>query len=645
MFAEINDVPRLDREQIVAAASYYRDAGADVIDLGLSLDRNWLDEGPEVIADLKARGFTLSIDTLDPDEILMADAAGVDYVLSLNGHNRHVADRLRATPVLIPDTPDDLDSLDATIAHLRELGKPFLVDPIIEPIGSGFAASLGRYLEMRRRHPDAEMFMGIGNLTELTEADTTGVTAMLLGFCQELGIRNVLTTEVINWARGAVREAVLAAQLMHFAQQEGTPPKHVDGRLLTIKDEEFRPYTEAELRELHASITDPNIRIFADADWIYAFNAERFVKGTDINQIFDELGVDEHTHAFYLGKELMKASIARGLGKNYRQESPLDWGYLTFDEPRRERVRLTARSRTVIDRGGIVKKVLLQLDTEEHPSPFDAIVAHDADVDVLLSHGGVKPETRARARAGRVLHPRGRTTSRRWPCGSAASDVAAGEEIFAQVQKAFFGPFRVSVMLDSNGCNTTAATTIARIAKAREPRRQPRGRARPRRRRAALGRAAAEGGLRGHRGRAAARPVRRRPPLSPPARPRGRARSSASTSREPADRGELEGAARRRADRPVPPGRPACRCCARDFWAQHPTIELLADYNAAEPLGIEGTKATDDLADYDGKLVLGALAIGGPKMKVHKTCVRRMFESNDQVLDTDAVYAIAKELV
>jgi dihydropteroate synthase-like protein len=351
VFAEVNNVPHLDPQRILERATYYREAGADVIDLGLSLDRNWLDEGPEVIADLKARGFALSIDTLDPDEILMADAAGIDYVLSLTGHNRHIADRLRATPVLIPDTPDDLDSLDATIAHLRELGKPFLVDPIIEPIGSGFAASLGRYLEVRRRHPEVEMLMGIGNMTELTEADTTGVTAMLLGFCQELGIRNVLTTEVIDWARGAVREAVLAAQLMYFAQQEGTPPKHVDGRLLTIKDEEVRPYTEAELRELHASITDPNIRIFADAEWIYAFNAERFVKGTDINAIFDELGVDEHTHAFYLGKELMKASIARGLKKNYRQESPLDWGYLTFAEPRRERVRLTARSSKPSDDG------------------------------------------------------------------------------------------------------------------------------------------------------------------------------------------------------------------------------------------------------------------------------------------------------
>jgi dihydropteroate synthase-like protein len=345
VFAEINHVPSLSLERILELAGYYRDAGADVIDLGLSLDRRWLDDGPAVIAELRERGFTLSIDTMDREEILMADEAGVDYVLSLNGSNRDLAERLSATPVLIPDTPEDLDSLEATIAHLERLGKPYLVDPIIEPIGAGFAASLGRYLEVRRRHPEVEMLMGIGNLTELTEADSTGVTALLIGFCQELGIRNVLTTEVIDWARGAVREAVLAAQLMHYAQERGTPPKHVDGRLLTVKDEDLRPYAESELRELHAQVTDPNFRIFADADWIYVFNAELFVKGTDFNEIFDQLGVDEATHAFYLGKELMKATIARALRKNYRQESPLDWGYMTFEEPRRERVRLTARLR------------------------------------------------------------------------------------------------------------------------------------------------------------------------------------------------------------------------------------------------------------------------------------------------------------
>jgi hypothetical protein len=114
--------------------------------------------------------------------------------------------------------------------------------------------------------------------------------------------------------------------------------------------------------------------------------------------------------------------------------------------------------------------------------------------------------------------------------------------------------------------------------------------------------------------------------------------------REPADQGELE-AVLDGAQLALCSGPAGVQVLRRDFWAQHPTLELLADYNAAEPLGLEGTKATDDLASYDGKLVLGALAIGGPKMKVHKACVRRLFEANDQVLDTDAVYAIAKEFV
>ena len=146
-----------------------------------------------------------------------------------------------------------------------------------------------------------------------------------------------------NAGRAAAGIAVvLAAQLMHFALQEGTLPKHVDNRLVMLKDDDFRPYAEEELRELHAQVTDPNFRIFADADWIYVFNRDHFVRGTDFNEIFDQLGVDEATHAFYLGKELMKATIARALRKNYRQESPLDWGYMTFEEPKRERVRLTS---------------------------------------------------------------------------------------------------------------------------------------------------------------------------------------------------------------------------------------------------------------------------------------------------------------
>jgi methylenetetrahydrofolate/methylenetetrahydromethanopterin dehydrogenase (NADP+) len=289
-----------------------------------------------------------------------------------------------------------------------------------------------------------------------------------------------------------------------------------------------------------------------------------------------------------------------------------------------------------------VKKVLLQLDTEEHPSPFDAIVAHDAGVDVLLSHSNVKAES-ARALAQDAFFTRGPDDLNTMAVWVGGKNVAAGEEIFDEVQKAFFGPFRVSVMIDSNGCNTTAATTIARIAKARD----------------LSGDRAVVIGL-GAVGLRSATLLQQEgcevtmaalsPDLFGDDRPHRAPRGLAVAQelgldvREPGDRGELE-AVLDGAQIVLAAGPAGVPILRRDFWSSHPTIELLADYNAAEPLGIEDTKATDDMKDYDGKLVLGALAIGGPKMKVHKTCVRRLFESNEALLDIDAVYEVAKELV
>jgi dihydropteroate synthase len=336
VFAEINDVQSLSPEQLIARAEAYRDAGADVIDLGLSLHRSWLADGPPAIAALRERGLSLSIDTLDPDHIRMADEAGVDYVLSLTPDTIELAREMRATPVLITDDPDDLDGLGELAAFMEQIGRPFMVDSILVPINAGFAASLARYAEVRRRHPKAEMLMGIGNLTELTEADSTGVTALLIGICQELRIGAVLTTEVIGWAHGAVREAVLAAQIMHLAQRQAGPPKHIDAGLVTTRDESMRAPSERELREMQEQVSDPNWRLFADAEWLYAFNGERFVRDTNMYRVFEQLEVDDASHAFYLGKELMKATIARGLRKSYRQEGPLDWGVMSFPEPRRE---------------------------------------------------------------------------------------------------------------------------------------------------------------------------------------------------------------------------------------------------------------------------------------------------------------------
>jgi hypothetical protein len=115
---------------------------------------------------------------------------------------------------------------------------------------------------------------------------------------------------------------------------------------VTVKDPDVLTYTEAELRALQAAITDPNYRIFADREAITVFNRDRFVRGTDIQAIFDELGVDDPAHAFYLGKELARARLAVVLGKAYRQEGQLTWGYLTPpDERRGGHVKLTHAER------------------------------------------------------------------------------------------------------------------------------------------------------------------------------------------------------------------------------------------------------------------------------------------------------------
>jgi dihydropteroate synthase-like protein len=347
IFAEINNVPRMPREDIREEAERYRASGADVIDIGCTPGLPFPELG-DVVRELVGAGMRVSVDSFDADEVRTAVQAGASVVLSVNGSNVEIARELSASPVrwvAIPDLGASLDTLEPTIEKLESWGVSYLIDPILEPIGMGFVASLERYAHARRRWPAAEMLMGIGNLTELTAADSTGVNALLVAICQELGIRAVLTTEVIPWARGAVREVDVARRLMHYAVTKKTVPKGLDDRLVTVKDPEVLAYSEAELRALQAAITDPNYRIFADRDAITVFNSERFVRGRDIQEIFAQLAVDEPNHAFYLGKELAKASLAMTLGKTYRQEGTLAWGYLTPDEERSRHVRLTHAER------------------------------------------------------------------------------------------------------------------------------------------------------------------------------------------------------------------------------------------------------------------------------------------------------------
>jgi dihydropteroate synthase-like protein len=348
ILAEINNAPRLTRDAVLAQAEYFRRAGADVIDIGCTPGLEY-PELAAVVRDLVAAGMRVSIDTFNPHEITTAVAAGAELVLSVNGSNIDVGRDLAgsgARVVVIPDLGGPLETLEPSLEKLAAWNVPCLIDPIIEPIGHGFMASLERYAEVRRRYPAAEMLMGIGNITELTAADSTGVNAVLMAVCQELRVRSVLTTEVIPWARGAVRELDVARRLMHYAVTQQTIPKGVDDRLVTVKDPDVLTYSEQELRALQAAITDPNFRIFADRDAITVFNHAVFVRGTDIQAIFDGLGVDDPAHAFYLGKELARASLAVTLGKTYRQEGALSWGYLTpADDAKARHVKLTQRSR------------------------------------------------------------------------------------------------------------------------------------------------------------------------------------------------------------------------------------------------------------------------------------------------------------
>jgi len=346
--AEVNNAPRLARAALRREAEHYRASGADVIDIGCTPGRAF-PELADVVRELVGAGMRVSVDSFNVDEIATAVAAGAELVLSVNQSNLDVARDLAGTKtrvVVIPDFGQGLETLEPSIAALERWGVTYLIDPVIEPIGFGFFASLERFAAVRRRYPTAPLFMGIGNITELTAADTTGVNALLIAICAELGVRAVLTTEVIPWAHGVVREVDIARRLMHHAVRQKSLPKGVDDRLVTLKDPTILAYRETELRELQARVTDPNFRIFADRDVITVFNDELFVRGTDIQEIFARLGVDEATHAFYLGRELMMAQLALTLGKNYRQEGALQWGYLTPPDDRGPaHVKLTPRSK------------------------------------------------------------------------------------------------------------------------------------------------------------------------------------------------------------------------------------------------------------------------------------------------------------
>ena len=337
IIAEINHAPRRSINEIVVEAQALIAQGADIIDFGCD------PAGPcsnlaDYIKALRDANIRVSIDTFDPGEVSLATRHGAELVLSVNSKNRQAAADWGCEVVVIPDSPDDQPSLHASIEYLLSRNVAVRMDPILEPIGIGFTKSLVRYAETRTRFPDLPMMMGIGNLTELTDVDSAGVNFLLLGICQELRIQSVLTTQVINWARSSVAECDIARRMVHFSQVRGIPPKRLSEQLVMLRDPALRPFSPEMLQSLSSAIRDNNYRLFAQDDLIHLISAGLHLTQSDPFLLFEQLMETEQSknvdpsHAFYLGFEMAKASIALLLGKQYEQDNSLQWGHLTRAE-------------------------------------------------------------------------------------------------------------------------------------------------------------------------------------------------------------------------------------------------------------------------------------------------------------------------
>mgnify|MGYP006275355881 CR=1 FL=1 len=333
IFAEIVDAPDRDVDGILERARYYRGEGADVIDLGCLPETPFEALAPAIRA-LKEEGFRVSVDSLNRADLELAARHGADYLLSLTDATLHIATEYDVTPVLIGSPPTSLDALCRLVEKALKLGIPFFADPILDPIHFGFAGSIARYHALRERFPEIRIMMGTGNLTELTHADTTGVTAMLMGLVSELGVDAILTTEVSAHCRTVVRESDRARRIMYAARADNQPPQHVDPGLCGLHDLKPFPYSAEEIAELAADVRDPNYRIVVSAEGVHLYNRDIAICERDPYAFFPHLDVEgDAGHAFYLGMELARAQIAWQLGKRYRQDEELTWGVLVDTEP------------------------------------------------------------------------------------------------------------------------------------------------------------------------------------------------------------------------------------------------------------------------------------------------------------------------
>jgi len=284
-----------------------------------------------------------------------------------------------------------------------------------------------------------------------------------------------------------------------------------------------------------------------------------------------------------------------------------------------------------------VKKILVQLDSDQFASVFDAIAAYDSGADQVLQYGGVGPDDVQDLVYGAIF-TRGPEALKNSAVFIGGSDVALGEEMLNIARDSFIGPLKVSVMLDANGCNTTAAGAVAKMLSSVDLSG----------RRVTILAGTGPVGI-----RAAAMFAQEGAQVTLTSRSQERADEATAsiekrfgvqvTGVAAADEEEIR-AALDDAHGVLCAGAAGVMLLPESVWVEHPTLEVLGDVNAVPPLGIEGIKVHWKGKEKHGKIIYGAIGIGDFKMKVHHASVARLFEQNDLILDAEAVYATAKEL-
>lgn len=284
-----------------------------------------------------------------------------------------------------------------------------------------------------------------------------------------------------------------------------------------------------------------------------------------------------------------------------------------------------------------MKKIVIQLDSDRFASVFDAITAYDAGADHVLQYEGVTPEEVRNLVYG-AMFTRGGDDLRNSAVFIGGSDVSQGEKMMKAAAASFFGPVRVSIMLDANGCNTTAAAAVRKIAST--------GEIKGRKTVVMAGsgpvgmRAAAMLSGEGAHVMLTSRSQERAVKACALIKERFGAEVDPAEVRGPEDvKGILKDAYG-----VLCTGAAGIMLIPEDIWLEHPDLHVLADVNAVPPLGIENTKPHWDGKEVDGKVIYGALGIGGLKMKIHRRCLDRLFEQNDLVLDAEVIYDIAKAI-